>query len=216
MVFYTYAYLNEDLKPYYVGKGKDNRINHPHGEFVKLPPVERRVYLKSGLSEEDAFKHEVYMIYILGRKDLGLGPLLNRTDGGDGTSGWVMPDETKDKISVSKIGVKRPDMEGANNPMRREDVAKKVSDSKVGKPRDSETKAKISNSLTGKRASAETKQKQSDASKGVKKSKSHADNIKNAKKGTMYFVNKDGVVIVRKENPGLGWQRGMKWKELGN
>ena len=216
MIFDTYTYLDENLKPYYVGKGKDNRINHPHGDSVKLPPVERRIYLKSGLTEEDAFKHEVYMIHVLGRKDLGLGPLLNRTDGGDGTSGWVMPDKTKAKISVSKIGMKRPDMEGANNPMRREDVVKKVSDSKIGKPRDLETKSKISNSLTGKKASAETKQKQSVAAKGIKKSKSHADSIKKAKKGTMYFVNVEGVVIVRKEHPGPDWQRGMKWKELGH
>ena len=215
MEFYTYCYLDDNMEPYYVGKGKNDRINQPHGDYITLPPLEKRVYLKSGLSEKDAFKHEVYLINTIGRKDLGLGPLLNRTNGGDGTSGWVMPEETKEKISSSKRGKKRPDMEGLNNPMSRRDVVKKVSDSKVGKPRDLETKSKISNSLTGKKATAETKQKQSDAAKGVKKSKSHADNIKKAKKGTMYFVNIDGMVIVRKTHPGPDWQRGMKWKELG-
>ena len=211
MNFYTYAYLDENRKPYYIGKGKDNRVNQTHSELVTLPPPDRRLILKKGLSEEEAFKHEVYMIHVIGRKDLGLGPLLNRTNGGDGTSGWVMPDETKEKIRVSKIGVKRPDMEGTGNPMRREDVAKRVSNSKLGKPRDPETKTKISNSLRGRKTSEETKQKQRDSSRGVKKSKTHAESIKIAKKGTMYFVNIDGVVIVRKENPGPGWKRGMKW-----
>jgi hypothetical protein len=81
--YYTYAYLREDRTPYYVGKGKGNRINDYHSKFVKVPPKNRRILLKQNLTEKDAFKHEIYMISVFGRKDLGTGILINRTDGGD-------------------------------------------------------------------------------------------------------------------------------------
>ena len=82
--YYTYAYLREDRTPYYVGKGKGNRINDYHSKFVKVPPKERRLCLKQNLTEEQAFRHEIYMIDVFGRKDLGTGILINRSDGGAG------------------------------------------------------------------------------------------------------------------------------------
>jgi hypothetical protein len=44
------------------------------------------------------------MIAVFGRKDLGTGILHNRTDGGDGSSGWVPSEETKRKISEAHKG----------------------------------------------------------------------------------------------------------------
>jgi hypothetical protein len=86
--FYTYAYLREDGTPYYIGKGRGYRINHKR-HSVKLPPKSRRVVLKNNLTEEEAFRHEEYMIYLFGRKDLGTGILRNMTFGGEGTSGII-------------------------------------------------------------------------------------------------------------------------------
>jgi hypothetical protein len=88
--FYTYAYLREDRTPYYIGKGQGKRINNPHYRNnktrvrVPLPPMNRRILLKQNLTEEEAFKHEKYMIDVFGRKDLGTGILLNMNDGGKG------------------------------------------------------------------------------------------------------------------------------------
>ena len=96
--YYTYAYLREDGTPYYIGKGKNDRITDKNHK-IYIPSKERRIYLKRNLTEQDAFKHEIYMIAILGRKDLGTGILRNRTDGGDGVSGMVMSEETRKKIS---------------------------------------------------------------------------------------------------------------------
>jgi hypothetical protein len=87
--FYTYAYLREDGTPYYIGKGKKDRIHNPLHNSIHLPPKERRIFLKQNLTEEEAFKHEIYMIDVFGRKDLGTGILRNMTNGGQGVSGRV-------------------------------------------------------------------------------------------------------------------------------
>ena len=90
--YYTYAYVREDGTPYYIGKGKGKRINNPHYRSnktkikVPLPPIQRRILLKQNLTEEEAFKHEKYMIAVFGRKDLGTGILRNMSDGGSGGS----------------------------------------------------------------------------------------------------------------------------------
>ena len=102
-MYYTYAYLREDGSPYYIGKGCNNRINAGH-KHIPLPPKERRIYLKQNLTEAEAFRHEIYMVAVFGRKDLKTGILRNRTNGGEGGSGIVMKNDTKRKISEKMKG----------------------------------------------------------------------------------------------------------------
>jgi len=107
--FYTYVYLREDKTPYYIGKGCGYRINNPGGRPCGIPKDKSRIiFLKQNLTEEEAFKHEIYMIAVFGRKDLGTGILHNRTDGGDGASGHVHSQEAREKIRKSKIGKNNP------------------------------------------------------------------------------------------------------------
>ena len=106
--YYTYAYLREDRTPYYIGKGKGNRAYRDHKGYVFVPPVDRVLILKHFDNEEDAFKHEIYLIGVLGRKDLGTGILWNRTNGGDGTSGAILTETTRSKMSQSRLGKKKP------------------------------------------------------------------------------------------------------------
>jgi len=89
--FYTYAYLREDRTPYYIGKGKDDRCFIKSKKESVSPPKDksRIIFLKQNLTEEEAFRHEIYMISVLGRKDLGTGILRNLTDGGEGVSGYI-------------------------------------------------------------------------------------------------------------------------------
>ena len=99
MHYYTYAYLREDRTPYYIGKGKGDRI-YSKSRRIKPPKDKSRIiYLKQNLTEEEAFRHEIYMIDVFGRKDLGTGILQNLTNGGDGSSGWVPSEETRKKMS---------------------------------------------------------------------------------------------------------------------
>ena len=103
--YYTYAFLREDRTPYYIGKGTGDRL-YKKGSRVFAPPKDksRIIYLKQNLTEEEAFRHEIYMIDVFGRIDLGTGILHNRTDGGDGVSGWVPSEETRRKMSDAQKG----------------------------------------------------------------------------------------------------------------
>ncbi len=109
MEYYTYAYLREDGTPYYIGKGKGNRAYKKGNRVFSPPPKNRIILLKQNLTEEEAFRHEIYMIGVFGRKDLGTGILHNKTNGGDGVSGAKLSktEEHKNKISNSHIGKKR-------------------------------------------------------------------------------------------------------------
>ena len=114
--YYTYAYLREDGTPYYVGKGVGDRI-HSYSRHFKPPIKERRIFLKQNLTESEALNHEIYMIAVLGRKDLGTGILHNKTDGGEGGSpmrGRRHSEETKLKMRQTKLGKKHSAQERKN------------------------------------------------------------------------------------------------------
>jgi len=118
--YYTYAYLREDGTPYYIGKGKGYRA-YQKRRTINIPSKDKILILKNNLTEEEAFRHEIYMIFVFGRKDNNTGILRNLTNGGEGTSGAnnskerngfykkTHSDETKLKISKTKKGTKFPD-----------------------------------------------------------------------------------------------------------
>jgi hypothetical protein len=108
MVYYTYAYLREDRSPYYIGKGKGNRAYREYRRIRPPKDKSRILILKQNLTEAEAYKHEIYMINVFGRIDLGTGILRNLTNGGEGGSGAVVSEEHKRKMSESKKGEKNP------------------------------------------------------------------------------------------------------------
>ena len=107
MEYYTYAYLREDGTPYYIGKGKGFRL-YVKKRIVPLPSKDRIIYLKRNLTEQEAIKHEIYMIAVYGRKNLGTGILRNLTNGGEGTSGRIVSEEQKEIQSLKMSGVNHP------------------------------------------------------------------------------------------------------------
>lgn len=147
--YYTYAYLREDGTPYYIGKGSGARAyKRNKSDKHPLPPRSRILILKKNLSEQQAFAHERYMIYVLGRKDLGTGILWNFTEGGEGASGAVRSSKTRRKIAQSKTG--------EQNPAKRPEVREKMSLAKKGK-----SNPEHSERMTGRKHSPETKLKMS-------------------------------------------------------
>jgi len=179
MNYYTYAYLREDRTPYYVGKGeKDRAYKKRKGEIRPPKDKSRIIFLKQNLTEEDAFKHEIYMIAVFGRKDNGTGILRNRTNGGEGGLGAIRSEETKRKLSETKRGENNPNYGKSFS----EEYRRKLSESKrgekhpnYGKPRSEETKSKLSERMKGKNnpnygksPSEETRRKKSELLKGRK------------------------------------------------
>tara|TARA_B100000941_G_scaffold160064_1_gene113840 strand:- start:188 stop:715 length:528 start_codon:yes stop_codon:yes gene_type:complete len=65
--YYVYAYMREDMTPYYIGKGCLTRINDRHGD-IPLPPENRRVKIKEGLSERESLFLERKLITKFKRK----------------------------------------------------------------------------------------------------------------------------------------------------
>ena len=109
---YQFENLYFEYEPFYVGKGIGNRIN-AHDEpkdtktkkRAKIRKIKKlgleviKIKLFEDLSESSAFELEKSTISLIGRKDKKVGPLLNLTDGGEGSSGVIQSKETKDKRS---------------------------------------------------------------------------------------------------------------------
>ena len=157
MEYYTYAYLREDGTPYYIGKGKGKRINQKCRRLFNLPPKGRRIFLKQNLTEEEAFRHEKYMIAVFGRKDLGTGILRNFTNGGEGASGIKCSEQSRKKMSEAKRGKTLP-----------EETKRKMSESHKGGTASEESRKKMSESRKGKTLPEETRKKMSLSKKGKK------------------------------------------------
>ena len=112
--YYTYAYLREDGTPYYIGRGKGRRAWLQSGHFVKVPPKDRVLLLKTSLSYQESLDHEVYMIFVFGRKNNGTGILRNYTDGGEGMRGFSHSEASRQKMSQTHTGRKATDSHREN------------------------------------------------------------------------------------------------------
>jgi hypothetical protein len=116
--FYVYMYSHENI-PFYVGKGSGDRYKI-HGHLLQNRFLKNKIakvgvgdvqinLLCANLTEEQSFYLEEYYIAGIGRRDKGLGPLCNLTNGGDGSSGLKTSEETKRKLSASLKGRKFSD-----------------------------------------------------------------------------------------------------------
>tara|TARA_B100001057_G_C22574682_1_gene842584 strand:- start:47 stop:832 length:786 start_codon:yes stop_codon:yes gene_type:complete len=107
--YYVYAYLREDGRPYYIGKGYEGRMDQKH-DNVGMPPRNRRVKLKENLIEEEALQYEMELIKKYGRKGLDEGGILRQTSiGGMGFSKYrTLEEKEKAKKESRKIYNENP------------------------------------------------------------------------------------------------------------
>jgi hypothetical protein len=152
-IYYIYSYLREDNSPYYIGKGKEGRAFTKGCKEIKPPKDKTKIkIIKENLTEQDAFDLEILYILMFGRKDLDTGILRNKTDGGDGTSGYIVLPEERKRRSERMKGVKRPQW-----------IYDKIAASNRGKKASAETREKISAAGKNRKCSEEHKRKVSEA-----------------------------------------------------
>jgi hypothetical protein len=164
--FYVYAYLRtrdstngKSGTPYYIGKGCGDRAYDSHHRVG--PPKDRTniIFLGWNLLEDHAFEAEKHFIRYYGRIDSGTGCLGNLTDGGEGSSGWVMSAESRRKHS-----------ERLRGRTITEEHRRKISESKKGKKRSAysnEHRRKLSEAGRRRIPSSETRRKLSESSKAM-------------------------------------------------
>lgn len=178
--YYVYIYFRLTGIPCYVGKGKGERWTH-HRKWScnrRLARIMAKaggdlpvVFIRRGMTEAEAFEMEIAFIAAIGRADLGLGPLVNFTNGGDGKSGAIVSQETRNKMKGRKPNLGKP-----TSPEVRAKISAAMRGKKncVGFKRSAETRAKMSAALVGNKRSlgyfpsAETRAKLSAARLGNK------------------------------------------------
>jgi hypothetical protein len=161
--FYTYIWWRTDgiePVPFYVGKGTGIRFKRYHSlhfqrilnkhKFLGIKP--KVTFVFEDRDESKALEQEIFWIKKFGRKDLGTGSLINLTDGGEGGSGYLHTEETKQKLSDIGKGQIPWNKGKEASP----EAVKHQSESHMGKKnphigvkKTEETKAKISQSLVG-------------------------------------------------------------------
>jgi hypothetical protein len=194
--FYTYAYLREDRTPYYIGKGSGNRAYSKNHGKVPIPPKDRILILKKNLSEERSFQHEIYMISVLGRKDLKTGILINRTNGGEGNGGRILNEEHKRKISETSKGRKHT-----------EKTKEKLRNLSKGRKHTEKTIKKLKEKRKLQKFSEETRKKISERMKGENHflyGKKHSEETKKLQ----------SEVKMGENNPFYGKKHTQKWKNM--
>lgn len=113
-IFYVYQYLTKDGIPFYIGKGSKDRINESHAPWIDIPAKEYRQYIKTGLSEVEAFDLEIELIKKYGRKIDG-GILENiKLSRWVAQAGWTHSEEAKQKISKKNTGKVRTEEQRKN------------------------------------------------------------------------------------------------------
>jgi len=145
-MYYTYAHYTADKsRLFYIGKGKNKRMYQKSGRSNHWKSIVANNGLHIELlakwkTEEEAFEHEKFLIECF----KPLTKLCNLTDGGEGISGYVVPQEILHKWS------KKPHNTGKQ---WSEEVRQKLRNAQIGIPRGPQTEehsVKIAKALKGK------------------------------------------------------------------
>ena len=187
-IFYVYIIFRPwDGSPCYLGKGKGDRWldhwrpseSHPNPHLMSILKKAKRLGLevpkikvRENLTESEAFEIERTLIAAIGRGKKG--PLVNLTDGGEGTSGWTHTPEWR--ALMSKIMKGRPGPKGRKpSPETKAKIAATIA-ARTEEEREA-IGAKISAKRSGQTLSLEHRLKLSVAHTDKKLSREHVDNI---------------------------------------
>jgi hypothetical protein len=184
-IFYVYEHWRLDRDEcFYVGKGKGGRAYVRSGRNIHWKNIVSKLerigsgyeikIVQSGLSEKTAFALEHERVAFWKNKS----DLCNKTDGGDGILGFVMPEESR-RIMSEKAKA-RPGVKSMLGRKHSSETKLKMAASHKGKKKSPEHLANIGKALKNRtvKHSLETKLKMSQTRKGVRLSDSHRAAIK--------------------------------------
>ena len=185
-IHYVYVVFRPDGSPCYVGKGKGDRcLQHLKSSHnPRLAGVIKKaggdvpiVKVRQHLTDAEAMEIEIALIAVIGRADLGTGPLLNLTIGGDGVVGHKRTPEQRMQMSIARKGTRVSPEAAAKVSAKLKGVPKSpehcaavsaAKKGKPGKPQSQETKDKRANSLRGQKRSDEALEKMRAAAEALK------------------------------------------------
>ena len=144
---YVYCYITEHGKPYYVGVG--TRADRAYGKHsCEVPPRERIVILRSGLTKPEAINWEAFYIKHYGRQVDG-GLLVNKSKRGAAKGcNYKRSAKYRQKMADTKRGTKLPAI-----------AFKKSLETRVGKPLSAEHRQKLSEIGSGRTKTSEHREK---------------------------------------------------------
>jgi hypothetical protein len=216
--FYIYAWLRHKTtdrgkkgSPYYIGKGSGGRAWSKSGRVIKKPKDESLiVMLRQGLTENEAFRWEMFYIAHYGRLDKRTGILHNRTDGGEGASGAIpkpISEEVRQKMSRSQKG-RRHEAETRKKMSMR---AMGQGNAFWGRRHSDEARAKMSASRTGLKRSEEVRRKMSESAKGRRHTDESKAKLAKARERYEYeVIGPDGTIFITRNLSKFSIDNGLR------
>ena len=157
---------NDNSEVFYVGRGKTtkraysklDRNKHWHNIVNKFGYTVEILF--ENLSWEQSGIEEMNLIKIIGRKNIGTGPLVNLTDGGEGMNNFIFSNDAKEKMRKAKIG----NTHGSGNKgqirgPRTDEVKEKISKGNKGRVHTEQSRLNMSKAHVGNKLPEAVKQK---------------------------------------------------------
>ena len=141
----VYQHRRKDTNEvFYVGIGKTKKRAFKFGRNSYWNNIAYKGYeieiIFENITWEQAIQKEKELILLYGRKDLGLGTLVNMTNGGDGGTGVIVKPETVEKIRNFQLSLNKKGQPGRKKHQQEID---KIKDTLTGRPRPKEVIEKL-------------------------------------------------------------------------
>lgn len=216
-MWYVYVHFKPNGLPFYVGKGLKPRaysIKRPHNQrhtrtLDKYGVSNIKVFRMPLQTHEEAIALEVSLISSMRERGF---PLVNMTEGGDGTPGFKRTPEQCAANGLRKIGNKN--MVGKTLSA---EARAKISKANKGRKRGEAFAQKRREAMIAYFSNPENRKRRSETSSKMRHSTETKEKLKRIKRGMKWITNgtEDKQLFGGAEIP-AGWRRGRTWRKSAN